>query len=125
MSVAVASLAADASAGFRHRAITAAARGLRLRGRSGCLRTTTCALNIERSSLPRAGPLQALTGRELALREQPVTIYPHPYVAVRAWVRFGPEAIRVDAKLVRSTPLAAGVEVRASRSGGHHAEREA
>lgn len=45
----------------------------------------------------RAGPLQSLTDRELALREQPVTIYPHPFIAVRAWVRFGPEAIRVDA----------------------------
>ena len=61
----------------------------------------------------RAGPLQSLTDQELALRAQPVTIYPHPYVSVRAWVRFGPEAIRVDAKLVRSTPQAAGVEFRA------------
>lgn len=61
----------------------------------------------------RAGPLQSLTDRELGLREHPVTIYPHPFVPVRAWVRFGPEAIRVDAKLLRSTPLAAGVEFRA------------
>lgn len=61
----------------------------------------------------RAGPLQSLTERELALREQPVTIYPHPFTAVRAWGRFGPEAIRVDAKLARSTPLAAGIEFRA------------
>jgi len=60
-----------------------------------------------------AGPLQTLTDRELAMREQPVTIYPQPYRAVRAWVRFGPEAIRVDAKLCRSTPLAAGIEFRA------------
>ncbi len=64
-------------------------------------------------SASRAGTLQSLTDRELALREQPVTIYPHPYASVRVWVRFGPEAIRVGAKLVRSTPLAAGVEFRA------------
>ncbi len=61
----------------------------------------------------RAGPLQSLTDRELALREQPVTIYPQPYRAVRAWVRFGPEAVQVDAKLARSTPVAAGIEFRA------------
>lgn len=61
----------------------------------------------------RSGPLQSLTDRELRLREQPVTIYPQPYRAVRAWVRFGPEAIRVDAKLARSTPSAAGIEFRA------------
>jgi hypothetical protein len=61
----------------------------------------------------RSGPLQSLTDRELALREQPITIYPQPYRPVRAWVRFGPEAIRVDAKLARSTPTAAGIEFRA------------
>jgi len=61
----------------------------------------------------RAGPLQTLTDRELGLREHPLTIYPHPLTVVSAWVRFGPEAIRVDAKLVRSTPLAAGIEFRA------------
>lgn len=58
------------------------------------------------------GPLQSLTDRELDAREQPMTVYPRPK-RVRAWVRFGPEAIRVDAKLVRSTPLAAGIEFRA------------
>ena len=59
------------------------------------------------------GPLQSLTDRELNLREQPLTIYPHALQRrVRAWVRFGPESIRVDAKLVRSTPLAAGIEIR-------------
>ena len=60
----------------------------------------------------KRGPLQSLTDRELDIREQPVTIYPRPK-PVRAWVRFGPEAIRVDAKLVRSSPLAAGIEFRA------------
>ena len=60
------------------------------------------------------GPLQTLTDRELDVREQPVTIYPQPK-RVRAWVRFGPESVRVDAKLMRSTPLAAGIEFRAEQ----------
>ncbi|WP_433584535.1 hypothetical protein [Microbacterium hydrocarbonoxydans] len=59
------------------------------------------------------GPLQSLTERELNLSEQPLTIYPYALQRrVRAWVRFGPESIRVDARLVRSTPLAAGIEFR-------------
>jgi len=68
----------------------------------------------ERSILEAAkhGPLQSLTDREMDVREQPMTIYPRPK-RVRAWVRFGPDAVRVDAKLVRSTPLAAGIEFRA------------
>lgn len=57
----------------------------------------------------KAGPLQSLTDRELNLREQPMTIYPQP-TKVRAWVRFGPTAVRVDARLLRSTPTAAGIE---------------
>lgn len=62
----------------------------------------------------RRGPLQSLTDRELALREQPLTIYPHgSQRRVLAWVRFGPEVIRVEAKLMRSTPTAAGIEFRA------------
>lgn len=60
----------------------------------------------------RAGPLQSLTDRELALREQPLTIYPQPYQRVHAWVRFGAVPVWVDAKLARSTPLAAGIEFR-------------
>lgn len=59
------------------------------------------------------GPLQSLTEREMDVREQPMTVYPRPK-AVRAWVRFGPESVRVDAKLMRSTPLAAGIEFRAA-----------
>lgn len=55
------------------------------------------------------GPLQSLTDRELDRTEQPMTMYPRPK-KVRAWVRFGPESIRVEAALVRSTPLAAGIE---------------
>lgn len=61
----------------------------------------------------RAGPLQSLSDREIGLRHLPLTIYPHPHKVVRAWVRFGAHPIRVDAKLIRSTPLAAGVEFRA------------
>ncbi|MFJ2367877.1 hypothetical protein [Microbacterium sp. NPDC087665] len=61
----------------------------------------------------QSGPLQSLSEREVALQEQPLTTYPQPYRAVRAWVHFGAEAIRVDAKLARSTPLAAGIEFRA------------
>lgn len=62
----------------------------------------------------KSGPLQSLTSRELDLRQQPLTVYPHSLQRrVRAWVRFGPEAIRVDARMVRSTPTAAGIEFRA------------
>lgn len=44
------------------------------------------------------GPLQSLTERELDVRNQPLTIYPWAAQRpVRAWVRFGPESIRVDA----------------------------
>lgn len=64
-------------------------------------------------SAARSGPLQSLSDRELALSEHPLTIYPRPLQPVTAWVRFGPVAIRVDAKLARSTPLAAGIEFRA------------
>lgn len=59
----------------------------------------------------KRGPLQSLTDRELALRDTPVTVYPRNLQRrVRVWVRFGAEAIQVDAKLMRSTPLAAGIE---------------
>jgi len=60
-----------------------------------------------------AGPLQSLTKRELALDRHPVTIYPRPHRRVKAWVRFGPEAVHVYAKLLRSTPTAAGIEFKA------------
>lgn len=64
----------------------------------------------------KRGPLQSLTDRDLALREQPVTIYPHgTQKRVRAWARFGAEAVRADAKIVRSIPLAAGIEFRAGQ----------
>ncbi|AXL13845.1 hypothetical protein DXT68_11280 [Microbacterium foliorum] len=59
----------------------------------------------------KRGPLQSLTDRELALKDCAVTIYPKNLQRrVQAWVRFGGEAIRVEAKLMRSTPHAAGIE---------------
>lgn len=58
----------------------------------------------------KAGPLQSLTPRELALDCHALTIYPRPQQRVRAWVRFGPEPVRVDALLMRTTPSAAGIE---------------
>ena len=62
----------------------------------------------------KAGPLQSLTPRELDERNQPVTTYPvAAQRRVKAWVRFGPEAVRVNAKLMRSTPTAAGIEFKA------------
>lgn len=64
-------------------------------------------------SAAKHGPLQSLSDRELGLRETPVTVYPHAAQRrVRVWVRFGPEPICVDAKVVRSTSLAAGIEFR-------------
>ncbi|MFS0852311.1 hypothetical protein [Microbacterium sp. 179-I 3D4 NHS] len=60
-----------------------------------------------------AGPLQSLSARELALDRHPLTVYPRPQRRVQAWVRFGPEPVRVDATLMRSTPTAAGIEFRA------------
>jgi hypothetical protein len=57
----------------------------------------------------KTGPLQSLTDRELDLWVQSMTIYPRP-TRVKAWVRFGPTAVRVEARLLRSTPTAAGVE---------------
>jgi hypothetical protein len=47
-------------------------------------------------SLTRAGTLQSLTREELDLDHQPVTTDPKPG-KVRAWVRFGPQPVRVDA----------------------------
>lgn len=52
----------------------------------------------------RLGPLQSLTDREVDRSEQPMTLY-SGQKKVRAWVRFGPESVRVQAMLVRSTPL--------------------
>ena len=62
----------------------------------------------------QGGPLQSLTPRELAFDSQPLTVYPLVLQRrVKAWVRFGPEVVHVYAKLVRSTPTAAGIEFRA------------
>ncbi|WP_245958620.1 hypothetical protein [Microbacterium bovistercoris] len=61
----------------------------------------------------KRGALQSLTERELDLKNVPLTVYPYALQRrVKAWVRFGAESIRVDAKVVRSTPSAAGIEFR-------------
>jgi hypothetical protein len=57
------------------------------------------------------GPLQSLTDAELELDREPVTIAPRPQ-AVRAWVRFGPTAVRVDAEACRWTERAVGIRFR-------------
>lgn len=62
---------------------------------------------LERIS--KTGPLQSLTPEELELDRMPVTTYPKPQ-GVRAWVRFGPQHVRVGASLMRTTETAAGIE---------------
>jgi hypothetical protein len=55
-----------------------------------------------------AGPLQSLTDAELELDTEPLTIAPQPH-PVRAWVRFGSTAVRVDAEACRWTERAVGI----------------
>ncbi len=55
-----------------------------------------------------AGPLQSLTDAELELDTEPLTIAPQPH-PVKAWVRFGSTAIRVDAEACRWTERAVGI----------------
>lgn len=59
-----------------------------------------------------AGPLQSLTDAELELDREPLTISPQPH-PVRAWVRFGSTAIRVDAEACRWTERAVGIRFNA------------
>lgn len=59
-------------------------------------------------SLTRAGTLQTLTREELDLEHEPVTTPPKP-AQVRAWVRFGPKAVRVDAVAAMWTADAAAI----------------
>lgn len=54
------------------------------------------------------GQLQSLTDAELELDREPVTIAPQPR-PVRAWVRFGSTAVRVDAEACRWTERAVGI----------------
>lgn len=85
-------------------------------GNPGELRSTMLDMRSQWSAIREAakhGPLQTLSKRELDLDNQPMTVYPRRLQRrVRAWVRFGPKEIRVDARLVRSTPIAAGIEFR-------------
>jgi len=59
--------------------------------------------------LSKTFPLQSLSENELALDRYPLTTYPKPERCL-AWVRFGPHPFRVEGKLMRTTPLAAGIE---------------
>lgn len=54
-------------------------------------------------------PLQSLTDEELRTDALPVTRDPQPK-RCKAWVRFGPHAIRVDAFVVTWNDLACGIE---------------
>jgi hypothetical protein len=62
---------------------------------------------LERLAAPEE--LQTLTTAELQLDELPLTVDPRPK-SVRAWVRFGENATRVDALALRSTPRAVGIQ---------------
>ena len=81
-------------------------------GRPSALREAATEKRMHDQAIVEAaehGPLQSLTDRELEVRHQPLTIYPwNAQRRVRAWVRFGPESVRLDARIVRSTALAAG-----------------
>lgn len=66
---------------------------------------------IIESFIAKAGPLQSLSPEEIELDKLPLTIYPEGHQPkVKAWVRFGPKHTRVDAVMVRSNSLAAGIE---------------
>jgi len=54
------------------------------------------------------GALQSLTMEELELDRLPLTVDPDPQ-PVRAWVRFGNSAVRVEARAERWTPRAIGI----------------
>ncbi|WP_458040400.1 MULTISPECIES: hypothetical protein [Bacteria] len=54
-------------------------------------------------------PLQSLTDQERQAEELPITRDPKPK-RCRAWVRFGPHAMHVDAVVVAWTDDACGVE---------------
>lgn len=61
--------------------------------------------------IAKSGPLQSLTPAEIELDRLPLTVYPEAQrPKVRAWVRFGPQHCQVDAVLLRSNSLAAGIE---------------
>lgn len=56
-----------------------------------------------------AHPLQTLTDKELQRDTLPVTRDPRPKKC-RAWVRFGPHAILVDAEVVTWNELGCGIQ---------------
>ncbi|WP_457098510.1 hypothetical protein [Microbacterium sp. P5_E9] len=55
------------------------------------------------------GPLQTLTPKELRADSLPVTRDPLPK-ACKAWVRFGPRAVQVEAMVVVWNDLACGIQ---------------
>ena len=56
-------------------------------------------------------PLQTLTPKELRADSLPVTRDPHPKPC-KAWVRFGPHALQVDAVVVVWNDVACGIQFR-------------
>ncbi|GAA1996351.1 hypothetical protein GCM10009777_36450 [Microbacterium pumilum] len=54
-------------------------------------------------------PLQSLTSKELQTETLPVTRDPQPK-ACRAWVRFGPNAVQVEALVVVWNDVACGIQ---------------
>lgn len=63
--------------------------------------------------IARDGPLATLSTIELALDKEPVTVDPNPEKA-KAWVRFGPTPVRVDAEVCRWTLHAVGIRFQAA-----------
>jgi len=57
----------------------------------------------------RDGPLQSLTDAEIRRRQLPITTDPEPKPC-RAWVRFGPTAIQVEAVVVVWNDVACGIQ---------------
>lgn len=55
------------------------------------------------------GALQSLTGQELSLDTEALTVDPKPR-AVKAWVRFGDTPVQVNARACRWTSRAVGLE---------------
>lgn len=63
----------------------------------------------ELQQLAASFPLQSLSPKELALDSEPITRDPKPHLEVRAWVRFGPHAIDVEAVVHVWTDVALGI----------------
>ena len=75
------------------------------------------------ATLMKEAPLQTLTSRELDLVRLPMTICPRPR-GCQVWVRIRPHAVRVAARIVRSTLRAAGIEFVVEELGQYSARSE-